>query len=125
MKKTKEENMKKNTPKNVLLVVVLLFVLALALFPILYPLMSSFRTDKEIYEYSMPFQLHTLWPVNWTFENYKMLFTEYNFGQYLLNTLFEIGVIIPLTILICSLAAFDFTTSVERKSCSPSLWSPL
>lgn len=101
--------MRKKSWKTVLLIITLLVILVLALFPILYPLMSSFRTDKEIYEYSMPFQLHTLWPVSWTLDNYKLLFTEYHFGRYLLNTLFEIGVIIPLTILICSLAAFAFT----------------
>jgi multiple sugar transport system permease protein len=100
---------RKKSWKTVLLIITLLVILVLALFPILYPLMSSFRTDKEIYEYSMPFQLHTLWPVSWTLDNYKLLFTEYHFGRYLLNTLFEIGVIIPLTILICSLAAFAFT----------------
>ncbi len=100
---------KKRLISKILLIAALLFVAAVALFPILYPLMSSFRTDQEIFTYSSPFQLHTLWPVDWTLDSYSRLFQEYHMGRYFLNTIIEIAVIVPLSILMCSLAAFAFT----------------
>lgn len=94
---------------KVWLIVALLVITVISLFPILYPLMSSFRSDQEIFTYATPFQLHTLWPVEWSFNNYIALFKEYNFGQYFLNTIIEVGAIIPLSIIICSIAAYSFT----------------
>lgn len=81
----------------------------IALFPILFPFMSSFRTDNEIFEYAAPFSIRTLWPVNWTLENYVSLFREYNFMQYIKNTLIVVALIMPLSILLCSIAAFAFS----------------
>ena len=95
--------------KKIALLIALLFVTAISLFPILYPLMSSLRTDQEMFMYQSPFQFHTLIPVNWTFDSYIALFKEYNFGRYFLNSLIVVGAIIPLSIIMCSLAAYAFT----------------
>ena len=95
--------------KKIALIIALLFVTAISLFPILYPLMSSLRTDQEMFMYQSPFQFHTLIPVNWTFDSYIALFKEYNFGRYFLNSLIVVGAIIPLSIIMCSLAAYAFT----------------
>lgn len=92
-----------------LLYVALAAVLAVALFPILYPLAASFRSNSEIVKYATPFSIHTLWPVEWTLDNYVSLFRDYNFSRYILNTLIQVGAIIPLSILMCSVAAFAFT----------------
>lgn len=87
----------------------LVIVLVISLFPIVYPLLSSFRTDNELFENMMPFNWHTIVPIEWTWENFAAIFKEYQFGKYLKNTLIMIGLIIPGTIVICSLAAFAFS----------------
>lgn len=97
----------KTSTKIISHIILIIFVLII-LFPILFPLMSSFRTDYEIFEYSAPFSLHTIFPVEWTLENYISLFRDYNFSRYILNTLLVVGVILPISILMCSLAAFAF-----------------
>lgn len=65
----------------------LIIVLIISLFPIVYPLLSSFRTDNELFENMMPFNWHTIVPINWTWENFTAIFGEYQFGKYLKNTL--------------------------------------
>ena len=77
----------------------LVIFVIIALFPILYPLMSSFRTDQEIFQYTAPFNLHTLIPVDWTMENYISLFRDHGFGQYIKNTLIVVGITVPVSIL--------------------------
>jgi len=101
--------MQKNKKMNrAFLIMALLLISIIALFPVLYPLMSSFRTDQEIFSFASPFQFHTLWPVKWTLENYIALFKEYRLGRFFLNTLIEIAVIIPGSVIMCSLAAYAF-----------------
>ncbi len=92
-----------------LLILSLLLVALISLFPILYPLMSSFRTDQEIYQYNTVFQLHTLWPEKWTTEAYQQLFQVYHFERFFLNTFIVVGLIVPFSILMCSVAAYAFT----------------
>ena len=81
----------KNSDKKLLgktgIYILLVIVLLISLFPIIYPLLSSFRTDNELFENMMPFNWHTIVPIDWTWENYAAIFTEYHFGRYLKNTL--------------------------------------
>lgn len=86
----------------------LVLFMVISIFPILYPLMSSFRTDNEIFEYVAPFSIHTLWPVEWTMENYITLFTEHNFLRYMINTLIVVGITMAVSVMMCSVAAFSF-----------------
>jgi len=88
--------------------VALIIFTIIALFPILFALMSSFRTDNEIFEYAAPFTIHSLWPVKWIIDNYVTLFKEYDFLRYIVNTLIVVGTILPVSVLMCSLAAFAF-----------------
>jgi len=103
----------KRVEKNLLgkagIYLLLAIVLLISLFPIIYPLLSSFRTDNELFENMAPFNWHTIVPIHWTWENYIAVFQEYEFGRYLKNTLVMIALIIPGTIAICSLAAFAFS----------------
>ena len=94
---------------RVLLILALLMITAIALFPILYPLMSSLRTDQEMFQYASPFQFHTLWPVDWTLESYVALFEQHGFERFFLNTILVVGFTIPLSIVMCSIAAYAFT----------------
>ena len=98
----------KNKLLRAALVLGLVLISAAALFPILYPLVSSFRTDQEIYRYNTVFQLHTLWPERWTAEAYGALFREYHFERFFFNTFLAVGVILPVSVILCSVAAYAF-----------------
>ena len=103
--------MKKSNKKRMgiaITYVLLVFVLLISLFPIVYPLFSAFRTDKEIFANMMPFTIHTLFPIKWTWENFTVIFQEYHFGTYIWNTLRMIALVVPGTIIICALAAYAF-----------------
>ena len=90
----------------------LLFVLLafISLFPLLWAVASSLRSDTEIFKYMMPFQLHTLIPVEWTGEAYFRIFSEYRFYLPVVNTLIASVSAIVLSCLINSIAAFGFAT---------------
>ncbi|HKL80003.1 MAG TPA: carbohydrate ABC transporter permease [Mobilitalea sp.] len=95
---------------KIAIVMVLLFIAFVSLFPMLYTLAGSFRTNVEIFKYALPFSIRTILPVEWTFENYYLLFTKYKFWQPILNTLILICILLPSGILINSVAAFAFSS---------------
>jgi multiple sugar transport system permease protein len=80
----------------------------IALFPILWAVASSLRTDKEIFEYIMPFQVNTFLPVHWTFEAYVKVFQEYAFFKPILNTVITSLVTLLLSCMVNAVAAFGF-----------------
>lgn len=98
----------KKSADKILTYAILILVLFISLFPILYPLFSSFRTDNELFANMAPFSWKTLFPIDWTLENYIAIFREYDFLRYLKNTLIMIIVTVPCTIAICALAAYAF-----------------
>jgi ABC-type glycerol-3-phosphate transport system permease component len=105
--------MEKNVhSKRKLLSYVLYFVLILisviALFPMLYILLASFRTDQEIFSYALPFSLHTIIPVHWTFENYHIIFTEFNFWKPVMNTFLVVFILVPVNLVVASIAGYAF-----------------
>ena len=53
---------------------VLPIIAYIALFPMLNIILASFRTNKEIFEYALPFTWKTLIPQNWTMDNYMAIF---------------------------------------------------
>lgn len=77
----------KKTVPTVLLYAALVIIAVIALFPLFYIVMASFRTDEEIFRYALPFSLHTLIPVDWTLENYKIIFTQFQFWRPILKYL--------------------------------------
>lgn len=98
----------KKTVPTVLLYAALVIIAVIALFPLFYIVMASFRTDEEIFRYAFPFSLHTLIPVDWTLENYKIIFTRFQFWRPILNTCLVVIIVVPLNLLIASVAAYAF-----------------
>ncbi len=60
--------------EKAVLYVVLTVIAFIAIFPLLYIILASFRTNKEIFEYALPFTWKTLIPQNWTMNNYVAIF---------------------------------------------------
>ena len=86
----------KKKASTVALYVVLAIIAVIALFPLFYIILASFRTDDEIFRYALPFTIKTLVPVEWTFENYRIIFTEFNFWRPILNTCTVVLILVPL-----------------------------
>lgn len=99
--------LKKKTSTTALYIV-LAILAVVALFPLVYIILASFRTDEEIFRYALPFSINTLVPVEWTFENYKIIFTEYAFWRPILNTVTVVLILVPLNLLVASVAAYSF-----------------
>ena len=98
---------------------VLVVIAIIALFPLFYIILASFRTDEEIFRYALPFTINTLIPVEWTFENYRIIFTEYAFWRPILNTCTVVLILVPLNLMVASVAAyafafFDFDDTLAR-----------
>ena len=98
----------KKTASTVALYIVLVLLAIVALFPLFYIIMASFRTDEEIFRYALPFTINTLIPVEWTFENYVIIFTDFSFWRPILNTCTVVLILVPLNLLIASVAAYAF-----------------
>lgn len=103
-------NRKKSKFMIFLSYLVLVTIAVIALFPLLFAIVSSLRPNDEIYEFAMPFQLHTLIPVKWTLDSYVEIFKEYNFGRPVINTLVVSVITVVTSCLINSVAAFGFST---------------
>lgn len=98
----------KQKASNVALYVVLAIIAVIALFPLCYIILASFRTDEEIFRYALPFSINTLIPVEWTFENYVIIFRDFNFWRPILNTCTVVLILVPLNLLVASVAAYAF-----------------
>ncbi len=98
----------KKTLSTVVLYAVLAAIAVVALFPLFYIILASFRTDEEIFRYALPFSIHTLIPVEWTLENYKVIFTQFSFWRPILNTCLVVLILVPLNLMVASVAAYAF-----------------
>ena len=98
----------KATLRRVILYAVLMVIVVIAVFPLCYIVLASFRTDEEIFRYAFPFSSKTLFPVDWTFENYRIIFTQFSFWRPILNTSLVVLILVPLNLIIASIAAFAF-----------------
>ena len=98
----------KQKASTVALYAVLVILSIVALFPLFYIILASFRTDEEIFRYALPFTINTLIPVEWTFENYRIIFTDFNFWRPILNTCTVVLILVPLNLLVASVAAYAF-----------------
>ncbi|WP_099221705.1 carbohydrate ABC transporter permease [Listeria costaricensis] len=74
----------------------------LMVLPLVWMLLSSFKTDAEILKIPP-----TIWPDNFTLENFKKLFTEMDFGVYLWNTLFVVFMSF-IGLFFCAMAGYGF-----------------
>ena len=98
----------RKTLSTVVLYAVLAAIAVIALFPLIYIILASFRTDEEIFRYALPFSIHTLIPVEWTLENYKVIFTQFSFWRPILNTCLVVLILVPLNLIVASVAAYAF-----------------
>ncbi len=90
--------------------IALITVAIITLFPLLWSFFASMRSDVELYKYALPFTWRTIFPVEYTFESYRIVLTELGFPRAVFNTLLIIGLQIPFACLINAVAAFSFST---------------
>lgn len=100
--------MSKAKVNQALLYAALVIISIITLFPLFWAVSGSLRTDKELFQYTIPFSINTLIPVEPTIESYIALFRDFNFLKPILNTIILIALLIPLGNLINSIAAFAF-----------------
>lgn len=77
------------------------------LIPLLWVLGNSFRITTEIGQYT-DLNLKLFIPDTVTLDNYKILFTDYPFARYILNTVFVAVTVTAVSLLLNSMAAFSF-----------------
>lgn len=94
--------------KRIILYFVLTVIAILAAFPLIYIMLASFRTNEEIFQFALPFTWKTLVPINWTFNNFIAIFTQFHFGLALRNTVIVVAVLVPISLIISSLGGFTF-----------------
>ncbi len=85
----------------------------LYIFPFLWMLSNSFMSDMNIFSVPPKFIPDMLFKDN-MFENYKNVFTRYNFGRYTMNSIFVYTLASVGQILVCSLAGFCLATMKFR-----------
>ena len=93
---------------------VIVLILLIVLLPIYWMVAASFKSNPEITQDA------TLYPHVWTFDNYIHLFSEKEFGNYLLNSLVVTVVSVVLALIAGSLGAyaiarFHLKYRLERK----------
>jgi len=80
-----------------------LLITALLFFPIYWLMISSFKTQGE-----MRMAVPTLWPNDWTWENYVEAFQVIPYARFFINTLIMTVGIIVLQLNVALMAAFAF-----------------
>lgn len=76
--------------------------------PVVVTIASSIRPSPEIFKYMMPFSWKTILPQQVTFSAYIDLFTTYNFGRVLFNSIFVSTMTVALGVITNSMAGFAF-----------------
>ena len=99
----------KKVTKKVLIYIVLIIMTIASLFPILFCLTASLRTQEDLFKYMFPFTVKSLFPTDITLENYKIIFTQYEFWRPIKNTLIVTILTIILGCVINSMAGFAFS----------------
>lgn len=99
---------RKRLLSHTVLYIVLGLIAVAALFPMVYVILASFRTDYEIFKYALPFSKNTIIPVEWTMANYQEIFDKFQFATPLKNTFIVVGILVPINLLISSLAGYAF-----------------
>jgi len=92
----------------IILYILQALLLIVVFLPLVFALTSSFRPLEDVYKYIRPLSLKTFFPDTFSLDAYKTIFTEYNFGRSILNSLFVAGVTIILGIIVNAMAGFCF-----------------
>ncbi len=96
--------MKKKINKfNILRVIVCLAVLFLILFPFLWLVLSTFKVQKDIIKWPP-----TIWPKNWTIQNYIKVWDRIPLASYIKNTVIFAGAVSICSATLDSLAGYAF-----------------
>ncbi|MGE4584300.1 MAG: carbohydrate ABC transporter permease [Sphaerochaeta sp.] len=89
--------------------IIIALVSIIYIFPFLWMLSNSFMSDKNIFSVPPKFIPDLLFTGR-MFDNYKNVFTQYNFGLYTFNSLWVYTLAALGQILVCSLAGFALST---------------
>jgi multiple sugar transport system permease protein len=92
-----------------LLIYTLLIAMAMVfLTPYIWMFVSSLKPHREIFQYTFPLTWQTFVPLQPTFENYRLVFTNVPFTRYILNTIYIAIAVCLGSLFINSLAAYGF-----------------
>jgi multiple sugar transport system permease protein len=98
----------KETPVDIrteIIVQIFLFMVGfIVAFPIILAILTSFKVPTDITNYPP-----TLFPDQWTFENYVTAWTAQPFARYLMNSVVQTGVIVAFQLFFSILAAYAFS----------------
>lgn len=84
---------------------VLIFGIGLVIaIPVMIALFSSFKMPDDITNYPP-----TLFPAEWTFQNYVTAWTSRPFGRIFINSIIQTGIIVTFQVLFSILAAYAFS----------------
>lgn len=87
--------------KSILIYFCLIIIAFLMLFPLLWLISTSFKSvEEDIFSFS-----HLL-PINFTLKNYQIVWENYPFARYLINSCIISVLTVILNLLFCSLAAY-------------------
>ena len=100
--------MKQNQANRLRLLLILL-VSVIYIFPFLWMVSNSFMSDKNIFAVPPKFIPDLLF-TDQVLDNYKEVFTQYNFGAYTINSLWVYTLAAFGQVLVCSLAGFALAT---------------
>lgn len=100
---------KKRQMNKVIQYCILVMVAFMSLFPILFCLSASMRTQQDLSANLFPFTLKSLFPEEFTIENYIIIFKDYEFLKPIINTIVVTAASIVGGCLLNALAAFAFT----------------
>ncbi|MGB8450800.1 MAG: carbohydrate ABC transporter permease [Anaerocolumna sp.] len=96
---------KKNNFKVVLVITYAILILGVlaTIGPFLWMILTSFKTQSEAMRI-----LPILFPSNWHFDNYMVIFEKLPFGKIYLNTIISSVVTVVAQLLFCSMSAYAF-----------------
>ncbi|WP_432973732.1 carbohydrate ABC transporter permease [Dactylosporangium sp. CA-233914] len=89
------------TPASIVVTIVLLAVSFLWLYPFLWPVFSAFKSSQEMYNAGF-----SLWPQQWTGENFGRAWSTASFSRYLINSVIYSVSSTALTVVAAALAGY-------------------
>lgn len=101
--------------ENILRYVAISLVTIIYIFPFIWMLSNSFMSEKNIFSVPPKFIPDLLF-TDKAFDNYKKVFTQYNFGRYTFNSLWVYTLAALGQIFVCSLAGFALAKMKFRGS---------
>lgn len=101
--------MKRSVTARTLVYALLILMAVMSILPLWWAIASSFSTDESIYRYTSPVSWKAFFPLDFNVRSYVGLFTEFNFGVPVWNTLVVSFWSIVFGCLVNSVAAFGFS----------------